>query len=35
MANAQEHLAVILFVVAIVAIAFGVAVALFLLFRDH
>jgi hypothetical protein len=32
---AQEHLAVILFVVAIVGIAFGVLLALFLLFRDQ
>jgi hypothetical protein len=35
LAIAREHLAVILFVVAIVGIAFGVLVALFLLFRNE
>jgi hypothetical protein len=32
---AQEHLAVILFIVAIVEVVFGVLVALLLLFRDQ
>ena len=35
MAMTQQHFAVILFVVAIVAIAFGVLGALFLVFRDQ
>ena len=35
MSITREHLAVILFVVAIVGIAFGVLIALFLLFCDE
>ena len=35
MAITHEHLAVILFIFAIVAVAFGMLLALFLLFRDQ